>query len=129
MKRGNRGCGGWRACVRYAGFEVLGMEQIESEIRRVLLDHQKICASVRSEEATIDSLSKEIGLIGDRGSESELGDLGRQRMHNLLSYQSTLIARAASRTELLRVLHDDLLVLFLRRKELRQAGLSSRLFY
>ncbi|CAA6661559.1 unnamed protein product [Spirodela intermedia] len=101
------------------------MEQIESEIRRVLLDHQKICASVRSEEATIDSLSKEIGLIGDRGCESELGDLGRQRMHNLLSYQSTLIARAASRTELLRVLHDDLLVLFLRRKELRQSdGLS-----
>ena len=88
----------------------------------MLLDHQRIFASVRNEEAIIDSLSKEIGSIGDRGNESELGELGRKRMHNLLSYQSTLISRAASRTEIFRVLHEDLLVLFSRRKELRQAG-------
>lgn len=101
------------------------MEQIESEIRRVMQDHHKISAGVRSEEAKIDALSKEISFLEGGLGDPDVGDLERQRMQNLLSYQSTLIARAASRTELLRALHDDLLLLFLRRKRLRQAGASA----
>ncbi|XP_078438957.1 uncharacterized protein LOC144709312 isoform X2 [Wolffia australiana] len=101
------------------------MEQIEAEIAKVLLDHQRICSSARSEESVIDSLSREIGSIGVWGCETELGELARQRMCNLLSYQATLIARAASRTEILRVLHEDLRTLFLRRKELRQIDILS----
>ncbi|MQM01467.1 hypothetical protein Taro_034217 [Colocasia esculenta] len=97
------------------------MEQIESEIRRVLQDHNKISASIRSEEARIDAVSKEIRSLDGVLGAPDVGALERQRMQNLLSYQSTLIERAASRTELLRALHDDLLLLFLRRKQLRQA--------
>ncbi|XP_068638999.1 uncharacterized protein [Aristolochia californica] len=97
------------------------MERIESEIRRVLQDHHKISSNVRSEEAKIDGLNKEIKLLEEGNRVSDADELDRQRMQNLLSYQSTLIARAASRTDLLRALHEDLLVLFLRRKQLRQA--------
>ncbi|XP_077214648.1 uncharacterized protein LOC143849496 isoform X2 [Tasmannia lanceolata] len=96
------------------------MDQIESEIRRVLQDYHKISSNVRSEEAKIDVLNKEIKVLEDRIGVSESGDLEQQRMQNLLSYQSTLISRASSRTELLRALHQDLLFLFIRRKHLRQ---------
>ncbi|KAL5972324.1 hypothetical protein ACLOJK_041577 [Asimina triloba] len=106
------------------------MDQIESSIRRVLQDHHKISSSVRSEEAKIDALNKEVKELEDRIRDAASGDgspeLERQRMRNLLTYQSTLIARAASRTELLRALHEDLLALFLRRKQLRQCDGSSR---
>lgn len=98
------------------------MEQIESEIRRVLQDHYRFSSTVRAEEAKIDALSKEIKALEDRIRASEAGDLERQRMQNLVSYQSTLIDRASSRTELLRALHEDLLLLFTRRKQLRQTG-------
>ncbi|XP_017702421.3 uncharacterized protein LOC103724312 isoform X2 [Phoenix dactylifera] len=98
------------------------MEQIESEIRRVLQDHYKFSSTVRTEEDKIDALGKEIKALEDRIRTSEAGDLERQRMQNLLSYQSTLIERASSRTELLRALHEDLLLLFIRRKQLRQTG-------
>ncbi|XP_058113035.1 uncharacterized protein LOC131256044 isoform X2 [Magnolia sinica] len=101
------------------------MDQIESSILRVLQDHHKISSSLRSEETKIDGLNKEIKILEDRiraplSSGDDSGELERQRMQNLLTYQSTLIARAASRTKLLRALHEDLLVLFLRRKQLRQ---------
>nr|XP_019707610.1 uncharacterized protein LOC105049917 isoform X1 [Elaeis guineensis] len=98
------------------------MEQIEAEIRRVLQDHYKFSSTVRTEEDKIDALGKEIKVLEDRIRTSEAGDLERQRMRNLLSYQSTLIERASSRTELLRALHEDLLLLFIRRKQLRQTG-------
>ncbi|KAG9448799.1 hypothetical protein H6P81_008764 [Aristolochia fimbriata] len=97
------------------------MDHVESEIRRVLQDHHKISSNVRGEEAKIDGLNKEIKLLEERILVSDSDEFDRQRMQNLLSYQSTLIARAASRTELLRALHEDLLFLFLRRKQLRQA--------
>ncbi|KAJ9670495.1 hypothetical protein PVL29_026803 [Vitis rotundifolia] len=61
------------------------MEQTESDIKRVLQDYQKIGSSARCEEDQV------------RGSGSV--ELERHRMQNLLDYQSTLIARAASRTE------------------------------
>ncbi|XP_010252948.1 PREDICTED: uncharacterized protein LOC104594368 isoform X2 [Nelumbo nucifera] len=102
------------------------MEQIESEIRRVLEDHHRISSNVRSEEAKIEELNKEIGLLEDRIRGSGLDELERQRLQNLLNYQATLIARAASRTEVIRALHDDLLGLFVRRKQLRQSDSASR---
>ncbi|KAF8409811.1 hypothetical protein HHK36_005890 [Tetracentron sinense] len=97
------------------------MEHIESEIRRVLQDHQKISSNIRCEEAKIDELNKEMRRLEDRIRASESSESERERMQNLLSYQSTLIVRASSRTELLRVLHEDLVILFIRRKQLRQS--------
>ncbi|KAK1274549.1 hypothetical protein QJS04_geneDACA007862 [Acorus gramineus] len=102
------------------------MEQLESEIKKVLSDHHSISSSIRAEEAKIDALNAEIKLLDDRTrlSASDVTDaaaLEGQRMRNLVGYQSTLVARAASRTELLRAIHEDLLLLFLRRKQLRQA--------
>ncbi|KAL4185910.1 hypothetical protein AMTRI_Chr10g233200 [Amborella trichopoda] len=96
------------------------MEQVETDINRVLQDHHKISSNVRSEEAKIDRLSREIKDLEERVRIGESSELDRQRMHNLLNYQSTLIMRASSRTQLLRALHEDLLVLFTRRKQLRQ---------
>ncbi|CAN6450491.1 unnamed protein product [Victoria cruziana] len=101
------------------------MEQVEAEISRVLQDHQKLCANIRVEEAKIDSLNKDIKLCEERMRESVAGDLEKQRIQNLLSYQSTLILRASSQTQLIRALHEDLLVLFSRRKHLRQSGVTN----
>ncbi|KAL6313775.1 hypothetical protein AAG906_010194 [Vitis piasezkii] len=95
------------------------MEQTESDIKRVLQDYQKIGSGARCEEARIEVLNREIKVLEDRVRGSGSVELERHRMRNLLDYQSTLIARAASRTELLAALHEDLLLLFIRRKQLR----------
>ncbi|KAJ9672496.1 hypothetical protein PVL29_025920 [Vitis rotundifolia] len=95
------------------------MEQTESDIKRVLQDYQKIGSGARCEEARIEVLNREIKVLEDRVRGSGSVEVERHRMRNLLDYQSTLIARAASRTELLAALHEDLLLLFIRRKQLR----------
>ncbi|XP_034679034.1 uncharacterized protein LOC117909206 isoform X10 [Vitis riparia] len=95
------------------------MEQTESDIKRVLQDYQKIGSGARCEEARIEVLNREIKVLEDRVRGSGSVEWERHRMRNLLDYQSTLIARAASRTELLAALHEDLLLLFIRRKQLR----------
>ncbi|XP_059591303.1 uncharacterized protein LOC100854735 isoform X7 [Vitis vinifera] len=95
------------------------MEQTESDIKRVLQDYQKIGSGARCEEARIEVLNREIKVLEDRVRGSGSVELERHRMRNLLDYQSTLIARAVSRTELLAALYEDLLLLFIRRKQLR----------
>ena len=100
------------------------MEQTESDIKTVLQDYQKIDADARCEEARIDALNSEIKALDDRVRGSVSLELERHRMRNLVDYQSTLIARAASRTELLAALHEDLLLLFIRRKQLRGSGMD-----
>ncbi|RVX14652.1 hypothetical protein CK203_012101 [Vitis vinifera] len=100
------------------------MEQTESDIKRVLQDYQKIGSGARCEEARIEVLNREIKVLEDRVRGSGSVELERHRMRNLLDYQSTLIARAASRTELLAALHEDLLLLFIRRKQLRGFGMG-----
>ncbi|KAK9269468.1 hypothetical protein L1049_001243 [Liquidambar formosana] len=97
------------------------MEQIESNIKGVLREYQKLSSTARSEEARIDGLNKEIELLEDRIRAPDSSQSERHRMQNLLTYHSTLIDRASSRTDLLRVLHEDLLFLFTRRTQLRNS--------
>ncbi|KAJ9703288.1 hypothetical protein PVL29_004901 [Vitis rotundifolia] len=62
------------------------MEQTKSNIKRVLQDYQKIGSGAHCEEARIEDWVQ--------GSSSM--ELEHHRMQNLLDYQSTLIAKAAS---------------------------------
>lgn len=100
------------------------MEQTESDIKTVLQDYHKIGSDARCEESRIDALNCEIKALEDRARGSVSVELDRHIMRNLLDYQSTLIARASSRTELLAALHEDLLLLFIRRKQLRGSGID-----
>ncbi|KAH9311893.1 hypothetical protein KI387_026928, partial [Taxus chinensis] len=115
------------------------IESVEAEIRSVRAENEKINSQIKADEAKIDALSREIKdyeeqlktlelrLKDGRNIEESLEierqkNLVEQRLHNLITYESTVIVRTSSRAEVLRALDKDLVQLYFQRKELRQAG-------